>query len=184
LVCLPWLDRRPAAIPYYRLRNLRIELTDVLTATGTSPHEPAGGFAAFFRNVLSGLPNENRALDTSAGPLRLTYFHNLRWDGRTLAEAEKPFIRRDFTTFLAYKSFLDESMELFAANAGSQARQFPRRLMAALSAGYDSSTVAAIARPFGLDEVVLSIPTERTCESSTRDVRIAARLLLRTAAGT
>jgi hypothetical protein len=110
------------------------------------------------------LANENRALDTSAGPLRLTYFHNLRWDGRTLAEAEKPFIRRDFTTFLAYKSFLDESMELFAANAGSQARQFPRRLMAALSAGYDSSTVAAIARPYGLDEVVLF-------DSDRKDVR-------------
>ena len=100
-------------------------LTCLLTATGTSPHEPAGGFPKFFRNVLSGLANENRALNTSAGPLRLTYFHNLRWDGRTLTEAEKPFIRRDFTTFQAYKSVLDESMELFAANAGSQARQSP-----------------------------------------------------------
>ena len=39
---------------------------------------------------------------TSAGPVRLTYFHNLRWDGQTLAEAEKPFIERDFTTFRAY----------------------------------------------------------------------------------
>jgi hypothetical protein len=86
------------------------------------------------------------------------------WDGRTLAEVEKPFIRRDFTNFVAYKSFLDESMELFAANAGSQARQFPRRLVAALSAGYDSSTVAAIARPFGLDEVVLF-------DSDRKDVR-------------
>jgi hypothetical protein len=130
-------------------------LACLLSATGASPCEPAGGFAGFFRNILSGLAIKNRELKTSAGPVRLTYFHNLRWDGRTLAEAEKPFIARDFTTFPAYKGFLDESMESFAANAGSPARRYPWRLLAALSSGYDSPTVAAIARQVGLDEVVL-----------------------------
>jgi hypothetical protein len=72
-----------------------------------------------------------------------------------LAEVEKPFIERDFTSFPAYKSFLEESMASLAANAASQARQFPRRLAAALSSGYDSSTVAAIARKSGLDDVLL-----------------------------
>jgi len=45
-------------------------------------------------------------------------------------------------------------MESFAANAGSLARRHPRRLLASLSSGYDSSTVAATARPFGLDQVL------------------------------
>jgi hypothetical protein len=130
-------------------------LVCLLSATGASPCEPAGGFAGFFRNMLSGLAIKNRELKTSAGPVRLMYFHNLRWDGRTLAEAEKPFIARDFTTFPAYKAFLDESMESFAANAGSPARRYPWRLLAALSSGYDSPTVAAIARQVGLGEVVL-----------------------------
>src|SRR5215204_2034312 len=71
-------------------------LVCLLAATGASPHEPAEGYARFFRNVLSGLATKNRVLRTSAGCVRLTYFHNLRWDGRTLTEAEKPFIQRDF----------------------------------------------------------------------------------------
>jgi hypothetical protein len=96
---------------------------------------------------------KSRELKTSAGPIRLTYFHNLRWDGRTLAEVEN--IRRDFTTFAAYRGFLEESKESFAANAGSQDRQYPRRLLATLSSGYDSPTAAAIASKFGLDEAVV-----------------------------
>jgi hypothetical protein len=120
-------------------------LTCLLVATGASPYEPAGGFTQFFRKSVSGLAVKSRELKTSAGPLGLTYFHNLRWDGRTLAEVEKPFIRRDFTTFAAYRGFLEESMESFAANAGSQDRQYPRRLLATLSSGYDSPTAAAIA---------------------------------------
>lgn len=131
-------------------------LACLLAASGASPHEPARGFASFFRNmVVSGLAANNRQLKTSAGPVGLTYFRNLCWDGRTLTAVEKPFIERDFTTFLAYRSFLEESMASLAANAASQARQFPRRVIATLSSGYDSATVAAIARQSGLDEVLL-----------------------------
>ena len=130
-------------------------LACLLAATGAALYEPAGGYADFFRMLGSGLATKSRELRTSAGPVRLTYFHNLRWDGQTLAEAEKPFIERDFTTFAAYKGFLQESMESLAANAASQARRYPWRLLATLSSGYDSATVAAIARKSGLDEVVL-----------------------------
>ena len=46
-------------------------------------------------------------------------------------------------------------MESLAANAGSQARRYPRRLLVELSSGCDSPTVAAIARQFGLEEAVV-----------------------------
>jgi len=57
------------------------------------------------------------------------YFDNLAWDGRELREVEKPFPKRDFSTFEAYRAFLDASvrqMELLARDVLPAVRERAR----------------------------------------------------------
>ena len=74
------------------------------------------------RSITRGLGRVTRDLPTTVGPIRLTYFHNLAWDGQMLCDAPKPNVERDFSTFEAYRGFLDESMERLATNAGAKER--------------------------------------------------------------
>ena len=107
-----------------------------------------------FESIVQGLQRYKPTLETSAGHVRLTYFHNLRWDGQTLVEHRKPDLSRDFSTFAAYRIFLESTIEKLAANAASPERRFPYRLLATLSSGYDSPAVAAVARKAGVDEAI------------------------------
>lgn len=62
-----------------------------------------------FQSISKGLDDYRRESMTSAGPVRLTCFHDLRSDGRRLLEEAKPFPKRDFSTFERYRSFLTNS---------------------------------------------------------------------------
>lgn len=104
--------------------------------------------------ICSGLKKYKRTLSTTAGPVRLTYFHNLKWDGRELTESEKPNPTRDFSSFANFHSFLKDSLQKMSDNMSNSARQHPYRMLGTLSNGYDSATITVIAHEYGLKDVV------------------------------
>ena len=126
----------------------------LLAAIGGEVDPTYGRYRAFFSSIVHGLVKYERWLPTSAGPVQLTYFDNLRWVGGALAVVEKPFAARTFTDFASYRGFLTRSMSAMMRNAGSSMRRHAIRPLGTLSSGYDSTTVAVVARQAGLDEAI------------------------------
>jgi len=103
--------------------------------------------------MYRGLAAYRPTLNTSRGPVRFTFFHNLRWDGHTMATYEK-LDERKWPDFAAYRGFLHSGMEGIVANAGASGRRRNYHLLSTLSRGYDSGMVTAIARNHGCKEVI------------------------------
>ena len=112
-------------------------------------------YGNFFLTIRHGIDKYNRWLQTSAGPVQLTYFDNLRWDddGATTLEP-KPFGDRTFPDFASYRSFLAQSMAAIMDNACSTKRAHALRPLSTLSSGYDSTTITVLAREAGLEDVL------------------------------
>lgn len=87
-----------------------------------------------------------RELPSSMGPVRLTYFADLEWDGNTLFERAKPHADRSFKDFGDYRSFLQRTMAGITMNARDPARFQPFEVLCPISKGYDSPTLAVLAR--------------------------------------
>ena len=83
---------------------------------------------------------------SSAGPVKLTYFANLLWNFEQLEEHDKPCRERRLGSFDDYVTFLKDSLSLVAENAAHSGRLNPFKLLCSVSNGYDSPTVAAIAK--------------------------------------
>jgi hypothetical protein len=107
-----------------------------------------------FESICRGLLRYIPLLATSAGTARLIYFDNVTWDGRGLAKTAKVSPARDFTTFEGYRGFLESSLQHIAVNLAAPARRHPFRLLGTISSGYDSPTVAVLARSAGLRDVI------------------------------
>ena len=107
-----------------------------------------------FRTIRDGLGHYRRTLETTRGPVQLTYYHNLEWDGSGLRETGKPPVTRDFAGFAHYRSFLARSLASLADNMASRGRRRPYRFLGTLSSGYDSATVAVLGREAGLTQVI------------------------------
>ena len=107
-----------------------------------------------FKSVIRGLRRYKRTLATSAGPVRLVYFSNLRWDGQGLHAQEKVRPVRDFSSFARYRDFLTSSLCQLAENMTARERAHALQLLGTISSGYDSATIAALARQAGLREVM------------------------------
>lgn len=119
--------------------------------------EPDAAYRAYFRDfgsIKHGIQSYRRVLATSAGPVRLTYYHNLVWNGDTVAEAAKPTPVRDFSGFAPYHEFLAASLSGLAQNLADPARARPFTMLGTISSGYDSPTVVALARACGLREAI------------------------------
>jgi hypothetical protein len=104
-------------------------------------------------SIMHGLDEYTRDLPTTVDPVQFTYFHNLAWDGQALCDVPKPGVQRDFSTFEAYRGFLDKSMERLSTNAAAKERARPFEVVATLSSGYDSPTITVLARRVGCREV-------------------------------
>jgi hypothetical protein len=126
----------------------------LLSSAGATVAVTYDGYYDDFESIVDGLHRYKPTLETSAGPVRLTYFHNLRWDGHVLTEQPKPNIVRDFSTFSLYRTFLESKIEELAANGAAGGRKYPYQLLATLSSGYDSPAVAVLARKAGLSEAI------------------------------
>jgi hypothetical protein len=107
-----------------------------------------------FRSIQGGLQEYKRLLQTTRGPLRLTYFENLRWDGQSLHIIEKPFGNRIFSTFKQYRAFLETSLSAIGRNMSDPRRQWPYCTLGTLSTGYDSPAIAVLAREMGNTHVL------------------------------
>jgi hypothetical protein len=107
-----------------------------------------------FYSVVEGLDKYKRELATSVGNVEFVYFDNLAWDGMDITLSPKPGGRIDLTSFDAYHRFLETSMALLAENLSSAGRRFPYTMLATISTGYDSPTVAALARSTGCREAI------------------------------
>jgi len=142
----------------------------VLSASGAGLDPAYPHYYRDLASVVRGLSRYVRTLPTSIGPLKLTYFHNLAWDGATLTRESKPGGPRDFSTFAHYRGFLESSLGRFSENLAARSRPLPYRMLGTLSSGYDSSTVATLARRAGCDEVICF---ERAWEWPEKDRHLA-----------
>jgi hypothetical protein len=128
----------------------------LLGAVGATLDPTYPGYLPDLKSISKGLARYTRALATSAGPVRLTYYHNLRWDGTRLVETPKPPGPgpEAFRTFGAYRGFLAGTIGRLAENMEAPSRVERYRLLGTISSGYDSAAAAALARPYGLTEAI------------------------------
>lgn len=108
----------------------------------------------FFFSVTYGLDRYHRELPVSNGTVHFTYFDNLRWNGSRLDVIEKPGATRRFRTYDDYLGFLRGCVERIAQNMAAPERARRYSMLGTLSSGYDSTMVASLCRPFGLDEAI------------------------------
>jgi hypothetical protein len=134
------------------------------------------GYFRDFETIIHGIADYHRTVASSAGPVRLTYYDNLRWCDGALVEVPKPNPRRDFATFERYCDEVESALCRLAENAGSPLRSHPYRLLATISSGYDSPAVAALARRAGLRQT-LSFSASRDHRPDT-GAEVARRLEL------
>ena len=126
----------------------------LLASVGGTLDPTYAGYFPDLKSISRGLTRYARVLATSAGPVRLTYYHNLVWDGRGLVETPKRAGVEPFGTFAAYRGFLAGTIGRLAENMGAPSRVEPYRMLGTISSGYDSAAAAALARPYGLTEAI------------------------------
>lgn len=128
-------------------------LACLLKRLGASLDPTFQRYYQFFGSVTCGLDRYARDLQTSTVPVRFTYFHNLKWDGRELTESEKPDVVSDgFKSFAQYRDFLQTALCEINSNLDASQRQHPYSMVGTSSSGYDSPTVSTLARNAGLRE--------------------------------
>ena len=126
----------------------------LLAGVGASLDPTYAGYHTDLKSIAKGLTRYVRVIATSAGPVRLTYHHNLVWDGARLVGTPKPAGAEPFQTFAAYRSFLAGTIDRLSENMGAPSRAEPYRMLGTISSGYDSAAAAALARPYGLTEAI------------------------------
>jgi hypothetical protein len=128
----------------------------LLRGVGATLDPTYAGYYTDLKSISKGLGRYTRQLATSAGPVRLTYYHNLRWDGTRVIETPKPPGPSGglFGTFTAYRSFLTGTLGRLTENMQAPSRAEPYHLLGTISSGYDSAAAAALARPYGLTEAI------------------------------
>jgi hypothetical protein len=139
-------------------------LVCLLSATGATLDPAYPNYRADLRSICNGLSRYHSTIESSAGPVVLTYCHNLEWSGRELRTVPKNSPMRDFSSFERYRGFLDASLAALAANMADPARSIAYRFLGTISSGYDSATIATLARTHGLGDV-LTFKTARSGEN-------------------
>jgi hypothetical protein len=129
-------------------------LPALLAAVGASLDPSYPRYRQDLISIELGLHRYVRWLRTSCGPVELSYFDNLRWNGTALAVVPKPLAERRFPSFDHYHAFLSASMAALADNMSAKERQYPYQFLGTMSSGYDSATVATLARAAGAREVL------------------------------
>lgn len=114
-----------------------------------------------FSSIKQGLSRYNRYLDSSAGQVELTYFDNLEWNGHKLSRKPKKETAPAFTSFTVYRDYLESTMRSVTECALAPARRQHIRPLCTVSNGYDSPTVAVIARNGGNCREALTFDVDR-----------------------
>lgn len=127
----------------------------------------------FFGTILRGYEEAERELVTSVGPVRLTYYKNLVWDGASLEDSEKPQTASRFGSFEEYREYLRRAAGGLSKNLADGRRRHPFRMLGTLSSGYDSTCVSTILCEFGLCDVI-SFSHSKTGKSDTGEATALA----------
>src|SRR6267142_2544617 len=154
-------------------------LVCLLVAVGADVDPTYAAYYEDFKSISDGLARYTRSVATSAGPVRLTYFHNLVWDGSALRERPKPGPERDFGDFAAYRGFLEASLAALAQNMSAPDRAFPFQMLGTISSGYDSPAEGRSPGPWACSSgtwtatpgAPQTLPRDRKCRSSPRTRR-------------
>lgn len=144
-------------------------LACLLAVSGATVYPRYRFYRRDMQSIVRGLNKYKKTLSTSAGPVRLWYWDNVRWDGRDLTELQKPDPERDFTAFDPYHAFLGHTMDRVTRNAADPARRHSLGLIGTMSSGYDSTTVGTIARDYGLRDI-LTLDEARTHDNDSGTV--------------
>jgi hypothetical protein len=141
-------------------------LTCLVAALDARIDEASGRYFWLFRTIVAGITKYRRVFPTSSGPIQLTYYDNIVWDGQSLAGRAKPSPRRNFSSFDPYHQFLQGSMRDLAANGRASERRHPYELLSTASSGYDSSTVTVLAKGAGATQVLCFDQARRGLDDS------------------
>ena len=108
-----------------------------------------------FMSISKGINNYKKTIRTMNNQkIYLTYYQNLRWDGKNISAYEKIETEKDFGSFKKYYDFLSRSIDRLFSNATDRNRKFILKKLGSISKGYDSPTVTALAKQSGLNEVI------------------------------
>lgn len=129
-------------------------LACLLEAADANISPDYSGYFEDFESIIRGIEDYCHLMATSAGPVQLTYYRNLLWCNNHLSEIPKPNRQHDFSSFRRYRVFLENSLSKIADNMRSDLRAYPYEMLATISSGYDSPTVATVARRAGLEETL------------------------------
>jgi len=129
-------------------------LACLLAGSGTALDLTYNRYPKDFRTVIRGVNRYRRSIPTADQPVQLVYYDNLVWDGVRLSQRPKPNPRRDFTSFEAYRGFVEGALRGLAANMRAPERTTALRFLGTVSTGYDSATAAALTQPFGLRDAI------------------------------
>ena len=115
-------------------------------------------YSHYTRDVISietfGLQRYTRTLPTTKCDIHITYFKNLKFDGCSLTEVDKPDRTPHFTTYEDYYAFLMTSAGRLKVNLESGMRKTKVNCLVGISSGYDSPAAAVVAREAGCTESV------------------------------
>ena len=110
-----------------------------------------------FHSISDGIDDYTSTLRLANGPVRITYWRNLAWDGRVLERVEKPLQTTGFDDFESYVGFLESTLSRLAANMASPSRAFPLSPVSTASSGYDALAVTVLARTIGTRDVICAV---------------------------
>jgi hypothetical protein len=130
-------------------------LPGLLQMAGASLRPSYPYYNRLMSSIVDGLHRYRRTLPTSGGEVELVYHDNLVWNRRTLEVEAKTSDAPDFASFSQYVDYLERNLERMSNNAAAAERQRPRfRWLATVSSGYDSPTVATLAKRHGCEEAL------------------------------
>ena len=129
-------------------------LPALLATSDTSLELDYGGYRADIYTIIGGLENLTRQIPGTPSEVRVQYFDNLVFDGRTVSESPKPDRSGPFDSYESYFHFLMSSAEELGRNSAAGGRSKPVVPITSISRGYDSPTAAVLARQAGCEMAV------------------------------
>jgi hypothetical protein len=142
----------------------------LLAGSGARLDPTYAGYLDDALSIVRGLDAFKSTIPSSLGTIEICFFGCVEWDGHTHVRRLKEPIARDFADFSRYVHFLRENLRALARNMADPSRKCGRyRFLATVSSGYDSATVAALAREAGCEDA-LAIDVDRFGDSERGDV--------------
>lgn len=148
-----------------------------LLATAELDLVPEYDYARDLATVTQGLHKYVRAFPLSEGAtLQLTYFENLSYDGQTIERLPKPNATPELSCFDDYWTYMQATSASIGGNCAASQRQHRIASVVSISRGYDSPTVAVLAKLAGCQQAVTIVTSNSPTRRSDSGAEIAALL--------